>query len=83
MFAPQLRWALCGAECVRGADRAIEYEHNRLCRFDKARSEANLKTRLEQYEQAAKECYERIDFYQHFEDALSMLIPSLYLSRTT
>ncbi|OAD18684.1 hypothetical protein THIOM_005712 [Candidatus Thiomargarita nelsonii] len=49
-----------------------------MCRFDNARSETNLETRLKQYEQAAKECSDSIDFYQQFEDSLSMLIPSLY-----
>lgn len=62
----------------RRAYSAIDYEHDRWYRFYNARSETNLETRLEQYEQAAKECSERIDFYQHFEEALSMLIPSLY-----
>jgi hemerythrin len=62
----------------RRAYSAIDYEHERLCRFYNARSESNLETRLEQYEQAAKECSERIDFYQHFEETLLMLIPSLY-----
>ena len=27
---------------------------------------------------AVQECSERIDLYQHFEESLSMLIPSLY-----
>jgi hypothetical protein len=62
----------------RQAYSAIDYEHDRLCRFDNARSETNLETRLEPYEQTAKECSDRIDFYQQFEDSLSMLIPSLY-----
>jgi hypothetical protein len=62
----------------RRAYSSIDYEHDRLCRFDNARSEYNLEIRLEQYEQAAKECSERIDFYQHFEEALSMLTSVLY-----
>jgi DNA-binding phage protein len=62
----------------RQAYAAIDYEHDRLCKFDNARSESNLEKRLKQYEQAAQVCSERIDLHQQFSDALSMLIPSLY-----
>jgi len=57
---------------------AIDYEHDRLCKFDNACSESNLEKRLEQYEQAAQVCSELIDLHQQFEESLSMLIPSLY-----
>ena len=57
---------------------AIEYEHDRWRKLNNARSEANLKKRREQYEQASQDCLEKIELFQQVEDALLLLIPSLY-----
>lgn len=40
--------------------------------------ESNLKKRREQLEQASQVCFEKIDLYQQVEEALLMLVPSLY-----
>lgn len=57
---------------------AIDYEHDRLCKLENARSESNIKKRQGQYEQASQDSLECIELYEQFEAALSLLIPSLY-----
>ena len=57
---------------------AIEFEHDRLCKLNNARSEATKKKYQEQYEQASQVCLEKMDLYQQIFEALMLLIPSLY-----
>jgi len=59
----------------RQAYAAIEYEYDRLGKFNNARSESHLENRQRQYEEAAQNCCERIDLSQQFDELLSMLIP--------
>ena len=57
---------------------AINYEHDSWCKLNNARSESIIKKRQEQYEQASQDCLEKIKLYQQVEDALLLLIPSLF-----
>ena len=57
---------------------AINYEYDRWCKLNNARSQSNLKKRREQYKPASQDCLEKIALYQQVEDALLLLIPSLF-----
>jgi hypothetical protein len=57
---------------------AIADEHDCWRKLNNARSESNIKKRREQLEQASQVCLEKIELYQQVEEALLMLIPSLY-----
>jgi len=57
---------------------AILSEQDCLNKLKNARSESNQKKRQDKYEQAKQYCLECIDLYEQFEQAILLLIPSLY-----
>jgi hypothetical protein len=63
----------------RQAYRAIAGEHEAAKKFSNAKSETNLKKRLDQYERAHKSCEYAIEKYDRLDLLLSMLSESLYL----
>jgi len=63
----------------RQAYRAIAGEHEAAKKFSNAKSEANLKKRLEQYETSKKSCEHAIERYDQLDFLLRMLSESLYL----
>lgn len=57
---------------------AIAEEEERYRVFNNAKSEGNLEKRLAQYEEAKTDCDQKIQQYQHVNDALNVLFPTLY-----
>jgi hypothetical protein len=63
----------------RQAYRAITGEHEAAKKFSNAKSETNLKKRLDQYERAQRACEHAIEKYDRLDLLLGMLSEALYL----
>jgi hypothetical protein len=66
------------ASLEKQAYAAIGEEEERLRVFNNAKSEDNLAKRLAQYEEAQADCNQKIDQYQHVNDIIELLLPTLY-----
>ena len=57
---------------------AITKEAERFRIFNNARSESNLQKQCEAFEEAKADCEKKVADFQHVEDVLGLLFPSLY-----